>query len=347
MLALHPGRGLERAQVQGILNLVAASVPELSAKAIAIVDQNGALLSPPADAAGGAALDAQQLAWVREIEADYVRRVLDIVEPVVGRGNVRAQVAAEVDFSQSESSAETFKPNQDAKEAAVRTQTTSEASEAGARTAAGVPGTASNQPGAAAPAPAPTGPAGPSKRDASTSFELDRTVRVVRQASGTVKRVSAAVVVNHRKTVAGGKPSLSPLKEDELAQLAALVREAIGFSKERGDSLNVVNAAFSAEEAAPPAEVPLWKRPETIAAALDIGKHLLIAGLLVFLAAGVLRPLLRSLATPPPAAPLTEAAMRELSGPASTERIGAAQAIARQDPKIVANVVKSWVSRDG
>ncbi len=349
MLALHPGRTLERAQVNGIVHLVASSVPELAPRAVTVVDQSGTLLSAPADAAAG--LDASQLAWVRELEQAYIRRILDIVEPVVGRNNVRAQVAVEVDFTQSESTAESFKPNQDPKEAAVRNQTTSEAVESAGARAAGIPGTASNQPGVAAAQPAPNG-AATSRREASVSYELDRTVRVVRHASGTVRRISAAVVVNHRRISEGGKSSFAPLKEEELAQIGALVREAIGFSKERGDSLSVANAPFTLEEAEPAAEPPFWKRPEAIAWAFDLAKHLLAATIVLALGFGLLRPLLAALATPPAAPPpagpaVAEDEPRALPREGGADRLAAARALASRDPKVVANVVKEWVSKNG
>jgi flagellar M-ring protein FliF len=345
-LALHPGRSLETSQVSGIVHMVASSVPELSPRAVTVVDQSGAMLSSPGESVAG--LDAAQLAYVRELENGYIRRILDIVEPIVGRNNVRAQVAAEVDFSQSESTAESFKPNQEAKDAVVRSQVVSEASEGGApKAASGVAGTASNQPGGSVSQNS-SNSASNAKRDSTTQYEVDKTVRVVRHATGAVKRLSAAVVVNHRRVTDKGKSALVPLKEDEIAQVNALVREAIGFSKERGDTLSVANAAFTSEELPPAAPVPLWKQPEAVAAALDIGKHLFAAAIVLALGFGLLRPLLASLAVPPPAPPApTEAEARALQGPKTADHITAARALARQDPKIVANVVKSWVSKDG
>ncbi|MDW8467983.1 MAG: flagellar basal-body MS-ring/collar protein FliF [Burkholderiales bacterium] len=347
MVRLHPGRTLDRTQLAGIVHLVASSVPELSARAVTVVDHHGTLLSAPGESPAG--LDSAQLAYLHELEASYARRILDLVEPIVGRGNVRAQVALDVDFSLARSTAETFKPNQDAKDAAVRSQTTSESTEgAAAARAVGVPGTASNQPGAAPPA-APPAAGGSSRREATTNFELDKTVRVVRHATGTVKRVSAAVLVNHRRTTdAEGNARLEPLKEEELAQIAALAREAIGFSKERGDSLSVASVPFTAEGAEPMEEPPFWKRPEAIAAALDLGKSLLAALIVLAIGFGLVRPLVASLAAPAPAPPAPAAGEAPEAAPAQLpDPIGAARAIARQDPKIVANVVRSWVSKDG
>ncbi len=344
MLALHAGRSLERGQITGILNLVSSSVPELPLKNVTIVDQSGALLSTPGDSPGG--LDATQLAYLGEVESNYARRIHEILEPVLGRNNVRAQVTVELDFSQSESTAESFKPNQDPKDAAVRSQVTNEAAEGAAKGASGVPGAASNQPGAATAGAPPAG-ASSSKRDATISYELDKTVRVVRHATGSIKRLSAAVVINHRKVVAAGKASYEPIKEEELAKLTALAKEAVGFQKDRGDSLNVVNTAFTNEEHEAPAEVPLWKQPETIAIALDLGKNALAARLVLLLAFGVLRPLLRTLATPVAPAPGQQATVAELPAPGGQDSVAAARALAKQDPKMVAAVVKNWVSGNG
>lgn len=345
MVALHPGRSLERAQVNGIVHVVASSVPELAPRNVTVVDQSGALLSVPED--GGSGLDATQLAYLREVEASHIRRILDIIEPIVGRNNVRAQVAVEIDFSQSESTAESFKPNQEVKDAVVRSQSNSESSDGAARPATGVPGTASNQPGAPAAQVATNGNAGAAKRDTSVNYEVDKTVRVMRHASGTVKRVSAAVAVNHRKSTDKGKTTLAPLKQEELAQLSALVKEAIGFSKERGDSLSIANAAFSIEEREPATETPLWKQPETIAIALDVAKHLLAAGIVILLGFGLLRPLLASLAVPGPAPPAPpEAQLRQQGNARSADQLSAARSLAQQDPKTVANVVKTWVAKD-
>ncbi|MEW5863063.1 MAG: flagellar basal-body MS-ring/collar protein FliF [Pseudomonadota bacterium] len=346
MVKLHPGRTLERAQLAGIVHLVASSVPELSARAVTVVDHHGTLLSAPGENPAG--LDGAQLAYLQELEASYARRILDLTEPIVGRGNVRAQVTLELDFSLAESTAETFKPNQDGKDAAVRSQTTSESSEGAAARAAGVPGTASNQPGVTALQPGAGGGAS-SRREATTSFELDKTVRVVRHATGTVKRLSAAVLVNHRRvTDAEGNTRFEPLKDEELTQIGTLAREAVGFSKERGDSLSVASVPFTPEADGAPEEPPFWKRPEALAAALDIGKSLLAALIVLAVAFGLLRPLLASLAAPRPAPPGPAAAAPGESAPEQlTDHVSAARSLARQDPRIVANVVRSWVSKDG
>jgi len=299
-----------------------------------------------------------------------MQRIVDIVEPIVGRGNVRAQVTADIDFTQSESTAEQYRPNQGSEPDAVRSQQVVESSDGAAASAQGVPGALSNQPPAAATAtvngtaqpteaaPPRSGSAAAARREAVTNFEVDKTVRVTRNASGTIRRLSAAIVVNHRREVdEAGKVTLTPLAPADLENINALVREAMGFNKERGDSLNIVNAPFTEAEVPKEAPLELWQRPENIALARDIGKQLglVLLGMIVIFA--LIRPVLKALARPPaPASKLAErvddALQLPVPGVAATQ---AAQAnmrqedilkIARDNPAAVATVVRSWVATE-
>ncbi|MFZ9408390.1 MAG: flagellar basal-body MS-ring/collar protein FliF, partial [Burkholderiaceae bacterium] len=220
LLTVHPGRTLDRAQVAGIVHLVASSIPDLNPKQVSVVDQTGSLVSAQGDSGSAGGLDATQLQYVRTMEQAAINRILEIVEPIVGRGNVKAQVTADVDFTQSESTAEQYRPNQGNEPAAVRSQQVSESSAgAAAGGPAGVPGALSNQPPGATTAPI-NGPAqalnpnqNPAqnaagaaasrdgRRDSTTNYEVDKTVRVTRNATGNLRRLSAAVVINHRRTV--------------------------------------------------------------------------------------------------------------------------------------------------
>ncbi|HET9642999.1 MAG TPA: flagellar basal-body MS-ring/collar protein FliF, partial [Burkholderiaceae bacterium] len=210
LLTLHPGRTLDRAQIAGIVHLVSSSVPELSPKAVSVIDQTSALLSGPEANGSAQGLDANQLQYVSQIESQLQKRIFEILEPVVGRDNLRATVAAEVDFAQVESTSEEFKPNQgeQAQAAAVRSQQSTEMNNGSQNAPSGVPGAASNQPPVPATAPI-NGPAqtlqaaqaggvasGNSRRDKLVNYEVDKTVRVTRSATGTIKRLNAAVVVN-------------------------------------------------------------------------------------------------------------------------------------------------------
>ncbi|MCL4761968.1 MAG: flagellar M-ring protein FliF [Burkholderiales bacterium] len=366
LLTLHAGRTLDRAQIAGIVHLVASSVPQLNPDSVNVIDQNGALLSQRKDGRDGA-LDANALDSVRQIEQATIARIVDILEPIVGRGNARVQVTADVDFSRTEQVAETFKPNADPAAAARRQLQLSESTTSGAAGAAGVPGALSNQPPptptapidpkAAATTAAQTAASGPvsARKDESVAFEVDKTIQHTRAASGQVKRLTAAVVVNHKRTVgADGKAAYAPLPAEDMEKLSALVREAMGFSKERGDSLNVVNAAFSEPERVEVPELPLWKQPDTVAMAKDGGRYLLFALLIAYLVFGVLRPALRRAAERVPLPPPTEPALTGQHIPAGAQPqppgedpLARARRLAREDPKIVANVVKSWVGQNG
>lgn len=395
LLSLYPGRVLERSQIAGIVHLVASSVPELSPGAVSVLDDSGKLLSNTGDGPGGAAgaVDGQQLAYVQQLEQQYTRRILDILEPVVGRQNVKAQVTADVDFSQTEATSEEHRPNLSADASAVRSQQTVEshgAAAAGAAAATGVPGATSNQPPGASSAPingaaaplAPTGTAAatpdaaaaktPGKRESIINYEVDKTVKTVRGATGQIRRLSAAVVVNYQSIAdAQGKASATALTPQQIEQMTALIRETIGFNKERGDSVNLMNTPFLVEAGAP-VELPLWKRPEVLdlvrSFAWPVG--LAVIGLIVLF--GLVRPGLRAIAvaapTPPALVPLPGAQLNAmvsetplrpaLASPEAAAlpspsqevpeqaRLEGARQMARQNPVAVANIVKSWVNGD-
>ena len=379
MLTLHPGRTLDRSQVAGIVHLVSSSVPEMNPKAVSVLDQTGTLLSAAPDATNGAGLDAQQLQYVNQIEASYNKRILDILEPVIGRDNLRAQVTADIDFSQVESTAEEFKPNQgENAQASVRSQQSSEQMGQSGAGATGIPGAASNQPPVPATAPV-TGAAQPlqtaqngaasntnSRKEAVTNYEIDKTVRVTRNATGTVKRLNAAVVVNHRSvTDAKGKTTTVPLTPDEIEKLNVLVRESIGFKQERGDSVKVINAPFRIEKIEPDT-TPIWKQPQTLdmlRAAAVPASLALVAMVIVF---GLIRPALKA-ALPQPVSPAdargntlnamvddaealpklgheADAKLPMLEAPRISPTLIAARAYAKENPAAVASIVRDWVS---
>ncbi len=314
LVSLHSGSTLDRAQLAGIIHLVASSVPELVPAAVSVLDDTGKLLSAQTDGADGGGVDAQQLQYVRQLEQLYSRRILDILEPVVGRGNVKAQVTADIDFSQSESTSESHKPNQTPDSSSVRSQQVVESSNGGGAAAApsGVPGATSNQPPGAASAPvngaaqtlaaaggvggAAAGAAnGGSKRESIINYEVDKTVRVVRVSPGLVKRLSAAVVLNHQTiTDEKGKTVTSPISPEQMEKMTALVRETVGFNKDRGDSVNLMNAPFVTEKQTV-VDLPWWRQPElqdmARSFAWPLGTFLLAALLLL----GVVRPAMKAL----------------------------------------------------
>jgi flagellar M-ring protein FliF len=376
LLTLHPGKSLDRAQVAGIVHLVSSSVAELPAKNVSVLDQSGNLLSQTGDQAG-TGLDATQLSYVARMEQSLNQRITDIVEPIVGRNNVRAQVTADVDFNQIEQTAELYKPNQGGAEATVRSTQLAEQNNGGAAGASGVPGALSNQPPAPATAPitgapgspqagAPAGTNSTGKREMVTNYEVDKTVRHTRNATGTVKRLTAAVVVNHKRLVApDGKVSNVALTEEQMKQINALVREAMGFSQPRGDSVNVVNAPFQADLVEKPEAVPFWKDAASVALGKEIGKALLWLLAVLVIVFGVIRPALKQPQTIErvvegeldnddpnrPALPsmmttaLPPDALPELAAPKET-RAETVRRMAKDNPAAVANVVRAWVAKD-
>ena len=372
LLSLYPGKTLDRSQVGGIMHLVSSSLPDLPVKNVSVVDQTGALLSPQSDAGEAGRLDATQLSYVQQLEQTHIKRIMEILAPLYGAENVRAQVSADIDFAQSESTSEEIKPNHTPAEGAIRSQQISEAGGAGGG-AQGVPGALTNQPGAPATAPltgggatnpsggaaTAAGAAGQGRRESVTNYEVDKTVRRVSTPTGVLKRLSAAVVVNHKRVPPakpGGIATSVPLTTEEVTQISALVKEAIGFSKDRGDSINVVNALFTPPMVEKLPDVPLWKQPENIDLAREIGRYLLLAVVVLFVVFGVLRPLIRQVMTPPPLPTPDEAQALEDAGvaadgtprvlPAPSNSLEKARTMAQQDPRVVANVIRNWVNRD-
>lgn len=374
LLNLHAGRTLDPQQVNAIVHLVASSVPDLPARNVTVVDQSGSLVSSPDKPAGANVLDPSQLKYVQELQHNIARRIESIITPIVGAGNVRAEATAEVDFSHSEQAAETYKPNQTADAAAIRSQQSSESQNGARAPAAGVPGALSNQPPVPATAPltaaapaatAPPAAAGSTQKDLTVNYEVDKTIRYVQQPMGGVKRLSVAVVVNYkRETDKAGKVTMKPLTEAEKTQIADLVKQAMGFSQDRGDSLSVANSPFAEVPAEATADLPLWQRPGALDLALTAGKYLLAALVLLYLFFAHLKPMMRTLSqgmAPPVALPdhsgtvALQAEAEAEAVPAITaetppspprtyqDNLEAARQLARQDPKVVANVIKEWV----
>lgn len=387
LVNLYPGRSLDPQQVNAIVHLVSSSVPNLPVKNVTVVDQSGSLLSKTDELNPGTGLDPNQLKYLQALEQSYVKRIEAILIPIVGLENVRAQVAAEVDFAHSEQMDEIYKPNQDPVNSTVRSQQTSESSTSG-QGEGGVPGALSNQPPAPATAPITTAQAMPPnqpgvpgaspgapdaaqtgkpaapvnmRKDATTNYEVDKTIQHVRKPVGGIKRLSVAVVVNHRKvTDEKGLVSTQPLSEAEKTQITDLVKEAMGFSRERGDSLNVVNSPFTDMEKEIVPELPLWQQPEMIELAKQIAKIVLIGALIAYLVLGVLRPMLKRMNQPadtsPPSPPMLAEHKEDHALPPKSvlkqapqlsqpdQNLALARQLARDDPQMVASVVRHWVA---
>ena len=375
VLTLYPGHSLEPVQVNGIIHLISSSVADMPAKNVVVLDQGGTVLVPNKEGAD-VTLDAIQLKYVRQIEQDYVKRVEAIVEPIVGADNVHAQVSADIDFSQGEQTAESFGPNQPPNQAAVRSAQSLESTNSTPTNPAGVPGALSNQPPVPATAPivspssavveaAGGNAAGTtSRKEATTNYEVDRTIRYTKLPVGTIKRMSVAVVVNNHVSIdKHNKVVSTPFTEDEKAKVYALVKEAMGFNANRGDSLNVMNSEFDGVQKLIPPEVPLWKQPEMITLAKDSLRYLIIVGIALYLLFGIVRPAVDKLEKERQEEAEAKAEAQRLKeemeaveaaeaeeamavqGPSYEHSLMGARVLAQNDPKVVAAVIKEWLAK--
>jgi flagellar M-ring protein FliF len=375
LVNLHPGRTLDDAEVAGIVHLVASSVPDLDTERVTIVDQRGRLLTVP-QGQGAAGLTGRDLDYVQRLEESYVRRITELLAPVLGAEGFRAQVAADVDFTRVESTRESYDPDS----TVLRSEQFYEDMSRTPTGAMGVPGALSNQPpaggvavagaagiaGIAVPegaeaAPAETPPQNTSRR-ATRNFEIDRTVSHTKQAPASLRRLSVAVVVDH-KAMPGeeGGAVREPRTEAEMDYISTLVREAVGFDATRGDSVNVVNASFIPQELPEPMAAPeLWREPWVA----DLVKQAMLALLALIIVPLVLRPMLKNLSSNPvgaaPALAGTPGVPALAAAPAGgvpvagsgrpqggEDQLKVAQDMVREDPKLVAQVVKQWVASDG
>ncbi len=384
ILNLYPGRSLDQQQVSAMLHLIASSIPDLSAKNVTIVDQNGNLLSDTNKQAANHGLDPNQLKYVQEYQQDLVKRIESLLTPIVGANNVRAEATADIDFSKSEQAAETYRPNTPPEGAAIRSQQSSETYNKNTNPS-GIPGALTNQPPVPATAPIVASNAtsasnaaatGLTQKDSTTNYEVDKTIRYTQQAMGGVKRLTVALLVNFKNEYdKNGKATPRPLSDIEKAQITELVKDAIGFNKERGDSINLVNSPFAPPEKEAIVDLPLWKQPDMIQMAKEYGRYLLVLLVLAYLFFGYLKPILYKIMgkdkeTLAAAAAEAEKAALEAQAAAEEEEEDAvvslseeashaahpsssyetnltmAREFAKNDPRIVANVIKAWMSNE-
>jgi len=365
VLELRGGQQLERNQVDAIVHMVASSIPDLAPERVTVVDQSGRMLTI-ADPNSEAALNAAQFDQVRRLEGSYNQRIRELLEPMTGAGRVNPEVSVDMDFSVTEEARELF----NGEPQKVRSEQISENSSATAGPQ-GIPGATSNTPPGVAAAPPPTA-ATPTEtsKNATRNYELDRTLQHTRQPPGRVNRVSVAVLVDHvPRAGANGKQTDQPLTAAELTRVEALVKQAVGFNAERGDTVSVMNAPFVRESI--PVEAPKWWENPQVRDALRLVLGAVVVLALLF---GVLRPALRQITGTPKALPGAEDPLRadvqvlddgtempalaadrlHLDGTptlalpvdAYEERLRMAREAVKTDSKRVAQVVKGWVSND-
>ena len=375
LIERYSGRTLDADQVLAIENLVASSVPEMSAKNVTVVDQNGSLLSSRADDPE-IAMAAKQLDYTHEVEKTMLQRINHLLTPIVGVDNFKAEVSATIDFSQSEQTNETYNPET----ASIRSEKSLLEKNGTAAEVGGIPGALSNQPpptgaapevlnkdaakasdGKAADAKSKTAtaenPANATRKEDLRNYELDRTISYTKHPTGKVQRLTVAVVVDdQKKTGEGADATKAPWKPEDLERLTLLVKGAVGFSAERGDSVSVVNSAFTPVEVAAAETVPLWKQEWLLALIKPVVSGLVII-LLIF---GLLRPVFKRLAEVPPpverfvspellAAETTGAsAAMSLPAPDSSydNQLSAVKGMITNDSERVAQVIKQWVAED-
>ncbi len=377
LVNLHPGATLDDVQIAGIVHLVASSVPELEPERVTVVDSRGRLLSGSGGTTAGTAAPSSQLDYTQKIEQSIRDRVRSILAPLVGEDGVRVQVAADVDFTQVESTRESY----DDDKPALRSEQVVEERHGG-DAVGGVPGSLSNQPPAGATVAAADGTAADLKdiaaaaaaaggapaavnenRSSTRNYEVDRTISHTRNAPAKLDRLSVAVVVDDREVEKDGKQVREPRPPEEIAYLERLVKEAVGFDEARGDRVSLVNASFKQmdETVQPLPEPQLWQQPWV----RDLVKQVLAGVGVLALVLLVLRPAMRALSQPVPAlagrgggrppAGADQRALVALAGGQEGARddprrlddhLQRARSIATEDPRLVAQVMRQWVGND-
>jgi len=313
ILTLHPGRMLDGPQIAAIARLVSSAVPGMRVQEVSIMDTEGGILGNSASRQEG--LDPSQLKYTSELEAALNRRVAAILEPLAGKDGFRAQVSVDLDFDERERTSETFGKNSPP-DKAIRSQMSIEAS-GGKSGSGGVPGSLTNQPQDPAKAPitteakgenlrAPgsvdTGSSGSdeasSRNEKTVNFEVDRAIERIKSSKGQLRRISAAVVLDYKyeKGAKANATRSTPYTPQEIQQINALVKDAIGFVQRRGDTVSVANLPFSAEPAAAVVEEPSRFSPDAIS---QIVRYLAIGLGLLFAYFAIARPLMRPVPLPP------------------------------------------------
>ncbi|HDG1683026.1 TPA: flagellar M-ring protein FliF [Kluyvera ascorbata] len=376
---LEPGRALDEGQISAVVHLVSSAVAGLPPGNVTLVDQGGHLLTQSNTSARD--LNDAQLKYAADVESRVQRRIEAILGPIVGNGNVHAQVTAQINFDNKEQTDEQYRPNGDASQAAVRSRQVSESDQVGSPYPGGVPGALSNTPAPAPSAPISTPPAnqangqtaanrntttttGPrnTQRNETSNYELDRTIMHTRKNVGDVQRLSVAVVVNYRN-LPDGKPL--PLTNDQMKQIEDLTREAMGFSTTRGDTLNVVNSPFNDTDESG-GELPFWKQQSFIDQLMTAGRWLLVLIVAWLLWRKAVKPQLKrreaiALATAEQVKVQQEAqdavevrlskdeqtqqrrANQRLSAEVMSQRI---REMSDNDPRVVALVIRQWMNND-
>lgn len=397
---LYQGRSLDKGQVESIIHLVASSVPQMDADQVTVVDQKGQLLNSNDSSVAGN-LTSKQFEYKKNIEEHLMGRIQNILSPLVGSEGMRVQISADVDFTETDRTQEMFNPDLPA----LRSEQTSEEQSTLSATQ-GVPGALSNQPTPAGTAPEPASPTtaaagsaastgsattsspGSASKNATRNYELDKTITHTRLATGALRRLSVAVVVDDRHMPqSDGSLKAQPYSQEDINRFSDLVKQAVGFDGSRGDQVTVTNVAFKMDglgDALP--TIPVWEQGWF----LDLMKQVTAVLAVLFLLFGVLRPTMRGLVSRdieekkalalaeaeekaaaiggtvrfneqgiPVAVPAGQQSVNFtmpeemqdlllLETPQSYEhRLEYVKRLVDDDSKVVAQVIKSWIKKDG
>lgn len=372
---LEPGRALDEGQISAVVHLVSSSVAGLPPGNVTLVDQSGHLLTQSNTNARD--LNDAQLKYAADVESRVQRRIEAILGPIVGNSNVHAQVTAQIDFDNKEQTEEQYRPNGDASQAVLRSRQVNESEQIGSPYPGGVPGALSNSPAPAPSAPIATPPVNNTTRTTSTqssggprntqrnetsNYEVDRTIRHTKRNVGDIQRLSVAVVVNYRALADGKTQALSA---EQMKQIDDLTREAMGFSSQRGDTLNVVNSPFTQSEETG-GELPFWQQQSFIDQLMSLGRWLLVLLVAWLLWRKAVRPqLLRRQQETQVAAEQARVVQEtqdavevhlskdeQLQQRRANQRMGAEVMSQRirdmsdNDPRVVALVIRQWMNND-
>ncbi len=389
VVELYQGRTLDKEQIESIVHLVASSVPLMEAGQVTVVDHKGRLLNSK-DTGEDISLTSKQFDYKKNIEEHLRERIENILTPLLGAEGMRAQISADVDFTVTEKTQEMFNPDLPA----LRSEQTQE-DNSNLSKVQGVPGALSNQPPPTGVAPEvasgqekqTNAESGSNSKSATRNYELDKTITHTRLATGALRRLSVAVVVDDKHIVIEGNTAQQPYSQEELNQMRDLVKQAVGYDSSRGDQVTVTNVAFKAPEALEDMAEPFWEKPWF----LDILKLVLAAAVVMLLILKVLRPAFATLIgkdekeeqlkalekaqmdaeaiggvvrfdeNGKPVAVRVDEETGEVLGitagaedlllleaPQSYEkRLEYVQKLIDEDPKLVAQVIKTWLKDDG
>ena len=340
---LGAGRSLGENQIRAIVHLVSSSVPNLPSENVTVVDQHGNLLSKPSDDINSA-MSNRQLEYTMKLEQVYRQRVLSLLTPILGAGNITAQVNVDVDFTTQNITEEVVDPEASALRSEQATQDiTSEPQ------AQGIPGAVANTPPLAAELatenPVPTQAQPNIKSQSSSSiknYEVSKRVSTTTNPTGTIKRIVAAILIRDKLVINElGEQVLQKISDEEKANLEALVRDAIGFRENRGDSITISSGEFV--EDIQVVEVP-WYENSAIRELLGKLFTILILAIVTF---GALRPLLSRILVPTAAvAGGPGVAMAQDEEEEEEDKIEVAEGESLEDIKAKLKPKKSAISAD-